>query len=189
MFIRSLWNPNAFTYTINWLLKTYTYLICMILTIVILLFIVKYIFKLIRKIKENKKNKEKLLKKQDMKEIFSKEKWIFRVLKYPLIWSVLVRTCWLQVSIVTRLFNAYYETETNIIRENLPAQEERVLSKWPTYSVLIFILAWCFIWLSFWNKMLRNIWILIYALWILFILFVVFLNNGVIINNLPNFTI
>lgn len=189
MFIRSIWNPNAFRYTINNLLDVYKTMMIMILIIVILRFIVKFIFKLVKKVIENKTNKEKLLTNKNIKEIFLKEKWIFKVLKYPIIWSILVWTCWAQVSLLFRLFSQYYRTQWDIIRETLPLQENWVLWVWATYSLLIFIIAWCFIWLSFWNKMLRNIGILIYALWILFILFACFLDNWVIINDLPNFTV
>jgi hypothetical protein len=37
--------------------------------------------------------------------------------------------------------------------------------------------------------MLRNIWILIYVLWILFILFGCFLDYWIVVNDLPNFTV
>ena len=57
----------------------------MILSTVIIIFLIKFVYKLIKKILENMKNKEKILTKNDTKEIFSKEKSIFRVLKYPLI--------------------------------------------------------------------------------------------------------
>jgi hypothetical protein len=57
----------------------------MILSVVILIFLIKLIYKIIKKILENKKNKRKLLTKKDIKENFLKEKSIFKVLKYPII--------------------------------------------------------------------------------------------------------
>lgn len=189
MFIRSIWNPNALKYTINGLIDAYKSIIIMIFLWVIICFIVKYIFKIIKTVKEHNNNNDKLLQKQDLKEVFSKEKRIFIILKYPIIWGILISTCWTQVSLLFRLFSKYYETQTDIIRGVLPAQESWILWMWPTYSLWIFIIAWCFIWLSFWNKMLRNVWILIYALWIIFILFAHFLNNWFITNWLENFVI
>lgn len=189
MFIRSIWNPNALKYTINGLLDAYKLLIIMIFSYVIVYFLIKFIYKFIKKIKEIKRNRENLQIKQEMKEIYSQEKSIFKILKYPIIWSILVWTCWAQVSFTFRFFYSYYERQTDIIRENLPVQENWVLWMWSLYSLWIFIIAGCFIWLSFWNKTLRNIWILMYALWVLFILFGHFLNNWAIINDLSNFTI
>ncbi len=189
MFIRSIWNPNALKYTINGLIDAYKSIIIMIFLWVIICFIVKYIFKIIKTVKEHNNNNDKLLQKQDLKEVFSKEKRIFIILKYPIIWGILISTCWTQVSLLFRLFSKYYETQTDIIRGVLPAQESWILWMWSTYSLWIFIIAWCFIWLSFWNKMLRNVWILIYALWIIFILFAHFLNNWFITNWLENFVI
>ena len=189
MFIRSIWNPNALKYTINDLIDAYKSIIIMIFLWVIICFIVKYIFKIIKTVKEHNNNNDKLLQKQDLKEVFSKEKRIFIILKYPIIWGILISTCWTQVSLLFRLFSKYYETQTDIIRGVLPAQESWILWMWSTYSLWIFIIAWCFIWLSFWNKMLRNVWILIYALWIIFILFAHFLNNWFITNWLENFVI
>ena len=57
----------------------------MILTIVILIFLGKFIYQFSKKILKNKKNKENLLTKKNIKEFFNKEKGIFKVLKYPLI--------------------------------------------------------------------------------------------------------
>ena len=230
MFIRSIWNPNAFKYTINNLLDVYRYVIFIVFLWVIGRFLLRFEYKILKKIKEYKKDKNSFIKflykvliddikkdknsfkkflnkelsfkkywknekkfikikKEDIKEIFSEEKHIFNLLKYPIIWSILVWTRWTQVSLLLRLFGKYYGAQWDIIRETLPLQEGWVLWVWAIYSLLIFIIAWYFIWLSFWNKMLRNIWILIYALWILFILFGHFLDNWVIINNLPNFTV
>ena len=227
MFIRSIWNPNAFKYTINNLLDVYRYVIFIVFLWVIGRFLLRFEYKILKKIKEYKKDKNSFIKflykvliddikkdknsfkkflnkelsfkkywknemkfitikKKDIKEIFSEEKHIFKILKYPVLWSILVLMSRDFVSFLFRIitwFNGW------IIRETLPLQESWVLWMWATYSLCIFIIAWCFIWLSFGNKMLRNIWILIYALWILFILFWLFLNNWVIINNLPNFTV
>ena len=224
MFIRSIWNPNAFVYTIRMLLDTYRYIMIFIFMWVFIRFSLKFYYKILMKVKENKKDKNNFIKfiyedfindknnfkkilnkelsfkkywknemkfinKKDIKEIFLEEKHIFKILKYPLIWSILVWTHTMQISILFRLFFRYYENQPDIIRETLPVQEWRVLWGWSTYSLLFFIIAWYFIWLSFWNKMVRNIWILIYILWILFIIFWFFLDNWVIINNLSNFTV
>ena len=188
MFLRSIWNPNALKYTINQLLDAYKAVIIMILTVVILRFVVKFIFKLIKRVVENKRNKEKLLTKRDIKVTFLAEKPTLKILKYPIIWSILVWTCRLQVSLLFWLSNMY-DWENNIVREILPPQENWVLWVRSLYSLFIFIIAWSFIWLSFGNKTLRNIWIIIYALWVLFILFAHFLNNWAITNDLTNFTI
>lgn len=189
MFLRSVWNPNAFKYTINGLLDAYKTIIIMIFLFVFMRFLVKFIYKLIWKVKENKNNKEKSLKKQDIKDVFLEEKSTFKILKYPIIWSILVSTCWMQVSLLFWLLWKYNNTQPDIIRETLPGQENWVLWIRSLYSLCFFLLAWCFIWLSFWNKMLRNIWILIYAIWILFIFFAFFLDNWAISNGLSNFTI
>lgn len=189
MLLRSISNPNAIKYTINNLLQGYSYIIFMIFSCVIIRFLIKFIYKLIKNIKERKVKKEELSIKQAIKESFWTEKTIFKILKYPIIWIILVRTCWLQASVLAWIFSNYYETQSDIIRETLPAQENYILWMWPTYLSFIFIIAWGFIWLSFWNKMLRNIGILIYALWILFVVFVCFLNNWVIVNDLQNFTV
>lgn len=44
MTLRSIWNPNAFKYTINNILDAYKGAIFMILTIVILIFLGKFIY-------------------------------------------------------------------------------------------------------------------------------------------------
>ena len=184
MFIRSIWNPNTFKYTIDSLLDVYKSIINIIILWVIVWFIIKYIFKIIKTIKENKKNNDKLLKKRNLKEIFLKEKFTFNVLKYPIIWFILLWTSWLQVSLIFYLFQTNFWIQSDIIRENLSMQENWVLSVWSIYSLLIFVIAWYFIWLSFWNKMLRNIGILIYALWILFIILWFFLDSWRITSDL-----
>ena len=193
MFLRSLWNPNALKYMLNNLLYVYTDIILTILSIVIIIFLAKFVYKLIKKTlenKKNKKNKKESLTKKNLKEIFLKEKSIFRILKFPIIWSILIRTWWAQISVLFHLFSRYYdEIQWDIIRETLPLQESWVLWMWATYSLWFFIIAWYFIWLSFGNKMIRNIWILIYILWILFYLFVYFLDYWSIVNDLPNFTV
>ena len=210
MFLRSIWNPNAFKYTIYTLLDAYKYMICMIFLWVFIRFLIKVFYEILKTIKENKKdknsfikflykffknikenwkNKNKLLVKNNIKEIFSKEKHIFKVLKYPIIWSILVWTCWMQVSLLYWLFWKYNDTQFDIIREDLPIQENWVLWIRATYSFCFFIIAWCFVWLSFWNKALRNIWIIIYAMWILFILLGCFLYNWNISNGLSNFIV
>ena len=211
MTLRSIWNPNARVYTIKNLINAYRYVIFIIFLWVVARFLLRFAYKILKKIKEYKKDKNSFkkflnkelsfkeywknemkfikIKKEDIKEIFSEEKHIFNLLKYPIIWSILVWTCWTQVSLLFWLFGKYYETQWNIIRETLPLQESWVLRVWATYSLWIFIIACYFIWFSFGNKTLRNIWIIIYALWVLFILFSHFLNNWVIINGLPNFTV
>lgn len=188
MLLRSISNPNAIKYTANNLLDVYKYIITMIFSWVIIRFLIKFIYKLIKNIKERKVKKEELSIKQAIKESFWTEKITFKTLKYPIIWSILVWTSWIQASGVFFIFSHYYETQPDIIRETLPAQENYLLWMSATYVLFIFIIAGGFIWLSFWNKMLRNIWIIIYALWVLFILFANFLNNWAIINDLSNFT-
>jgi cell division protein FtsW (lipid II flippase) len=129
-----------------------------------------------------------LLTKKDIKENFLKEKSIFKVLKYPIIWSILVWTSRFQVSLCFWLFWKYYSNST-INKEPRPFEEWRVLWFWATYALSIFIIAWCFIWLSFWNKMLRNIWILFYVLWIFFIIFWLFLDYWYVSDWLGNLVI
>ena len=160
----------------------------MILTIVILIFLGKFIYQFSKKILKNKKNKENLLTKKNIKEFFNKEKGIFKVLKYPLIWSILILTSWMQVSVLFWLFN-HYNSSLEIAKEPRPFQEWWVLWLWATYTLWIFIVAWCFIWLSFGNKMLRNIWILFYVLWIFFIIFMLFLDYWYISDWLGNLVI
>lgn len=189
MLLRSISNPNAIKYTANNLLDVYKYIITMIFSWVIIRFLIKFTYKLIKKIKERKVKKEELSIKQAIKETFWTEKTTFKILKYPIIWSILVWTSWLQASVLFWIFSHYYETQSDIIRETLPTQENYLLWMSATYLLFILIIAWGFIWLSFWNKTLRNIWIIIYALWVLFVLFAHFLNNWAITNDLTNFTI
>ena len=163
----------------------YIYIIFLIIVCIIILFLIKLLYKLIIEIRENKKDSSS---KSNMKEILLKEKWIFKILKYPIIWGTLIWTGSEQITLLFWIFSKhFYETHTDIILETLPAQEIWVLWMWPTYSLWIFIIAWYFIWLCFGNKMLRNIWILIYALWILFYLFGIFLYNWAITNWLEKF--
>ena len=182
MFLRSLWNPNALIYTWNCLFGAYILLFTVIILSVIWRFLIRFIYKTIKTIQKNKNNKEILLKKGDLKGIFLEEKSILSVLRYPIIWIILVWISWLQISLLFYFFNVYYEKNWGVIRENLSVQESFVLWMWSRYSLLIFIIAWWFIWLSFWNKMVRNIWIFIYVMWILFILFWFFLDSWFIIN-------
>lgn len=188
MTLRSLWNPNAFAYTTNSLMYAYLLIFFHILLLAIIFFLIKYTYNIIKKIRDNKKIWGNLVTKNDIKETLKKEKTVFKILKYPTIWGMLISTCWMYTSILFRYFGKFYE-HNDIIRENLSTQENWVLWVRWTYSILFFVIAWYFIWLSFGNKMLRNIWILIYALWILFVIFAHFLNNWVIINGLPNFTV
>lgn len=210
MFLRSVWNPNAFIYTIKNIIYSYYFLIFLIILCVIIVFILKVLFEILKRVKEKKKdkknyikflyeffinlkenwkNKEKLFVKNDIREVILKEKNIFKILKYPIIWSILVWIFKIPTSFMFWLLWKYYTDWQQITREHLPLEESWVLWVWATYSSLFFILAWCFIWLCFWNKMLRNIWILMYALWILFIVFWIFLYNWGISNGLSNFII
>jgi hypothetical protein len=187
MFLRSIWNPNAFKYSINALLYVYKYVIIIIFLSVILLFILKCLYRYFKKTKDNKKKTK--ISIQETKKIILEESNVLKFLKYPLIWSILVFTSWPQVSIIFYLFSKYYQTQGDIIQEQLPTQEAWVLWIWASMSVIFFIIGWCSIWLSFWNKTLRNIWIIIYTLWVLFILFGLFLSNWVISNGLSNFIV
>lgn len=183
MFLRSLWNPNAFVYMIKTIIYSYYLLFFLIIICIIIIF-------LFRNIKKNWKNKKTLLEKNNIKKVFIKEKNFFKVLNYPIIWCILIWTYRIHISLFFWLFSIYYKTQLDVtIWKTLPAQEYWMLWMWTTYSSLFFVVAWYFIWLSFWNKMLRNIWILIYVLWILFILLMYFLAGWAITNDLPNFTV
>lgn len=214
MFIRSIWNPNAFKYTINNLLDVYRDVIFLIFIWVIVRFLLKFYYKILKKIKENKndknnfikflykefindknnfikflhkelnykefwKNDMNFIKKKDIKEIFLEEKHTFKILKYPVIWSILVSMSRFFISFLFREITWYNEW---IIREKLPENELELLWFWTLYSLPFFIIAWCFIWLSFWNKILRNIGIFTYVLWISFIFLGLFLDSWSITN-------
>lgn len=201
MFIRSISNPNAIKYTVNSLLDVYRYVIFIVFLWVIVRFLLRFGYKILKKKKEKNKDKNNFvkflykylknykgywkkffIKKEDMKDIFSEEKHIFKVLKYPVLWSILVSMSRFFISFLFRKIIWYNEW---IVREVLPENELELLWFWRLYSLPFFIIAWCFIWLSFWNKMLRNIGIFIYVLWISFIFLGLFLDSWSITNFVP----
>ena len=183
MFLRSLWNPNAFKFTVNHVLGTYFLIFFFIIVWVTTIFIIKSLYKLFKKIKKNEK-------KENLKEVFFSEKNVFKVLKYPTIWAILVWTSWLQVSLCFWLFNILYKISiSDITKEERLPEEWRVFWCSASYTLWFFLIGWCLIWLSFWNKMLRNLWILFYVLWIFFIIFVLFLDYWYISDWLGNLNI
>lgn len=188
MTLRSIWNPNALVYTANSLMYAYLVIFFQILLLVVIFFLIKSTYSTIKKIRDNKKNWEILLIRNVIKEILTKEKMIFMILKYPTIWCILISTCRMYTSILLRYFEKFYEHH-DVIRENLNIQESWVLGYRWTYVIFSFVLASYSIWLSFWNKMLRNIGILLFVVWIFLVIFLIFLNNWTIVNGLPNFTV
>ncbi len=190
MTLRSIWNPNALYHIINNLLYVYFILFLILLTCIIIIFAIKLLYKLFKKTKENNIKKEKTPIKKDLKDIFSKEKNIFKLLKYPTIWTILISTAWIQVSIRFWLFWLYYKNiASSITKEDRPIQEWRILWFWASWTLLLFIMAWFFFGLSFWNKLVRNIWILFYILWIFFMMFLLFLDYWYVSDWLENLVI
>lgn len=166
MLMRSLENPEAIKEFMNILLWKF---IGSAIVIVMLTLVIHYIYSLIySSIKSHKKEKEKEKKDSnpsDFKELlWKKVKSNLYKYRYFFIWLLLLTLSWLFISLFFRLVDTWW------MSCKFSPEENHLLWLRATYSLCIFIIASMFIMFCFGNKFVRNIWIFIFILWILFIL-------------------
>ncbi len=167
MLIRSLENPEAIKVFINynlWLLGSFELLLLRIFIILSLLYIAYLLLKSkVWKIK-SKKERKKIIKNAFL-EYLHKAKKPLRKLRYLIIWAILIHCARLIVSGIFHVYNLWL-TWYNC---QFSPEENILLGHWAFLSLIIFLTAPMFIMFCFGNKFIRNIWILIYIFWILFI--------------------
>lgn len=192
--MRSFENPEVIKTFMNWVLKIYTSIMNPIIALIIAIVVISYIISLVVNTKSkltgkfNIKNLKEHFKarKKDIKERFTEEKVVeisknrflkikpyLRKCRYLIIWYILLRLAWYFVVL------AFWYTNSKICLESWTQcleWENQLLWLRSLYSLLFFLIAPMFITFCFWNKFVRNIGVLIYILWIIFILLWVFLN-------------
>lgn len=165
MFMRSLSNPEALKFFINYLIG----IMGLIFWIVICILVVHFIYSLIYSIKKSSKKeqeKEQNLNKSIFKEtLLQKIKSNLRNYRYFFIWFLMLFLSRLIISIVYWLIDSW---ET--ISCNFSPEENYLLWVWAIYSLYIFIIASIFIMFCFGNKFVRNLWIFILIICFWFIL-------------------
>lgn len=193
--MRSFENPEVIKTFMNWVLKIYTSIMNPIIALIIAIVVVSYIISLVVNTKSkltgkfNIKNLKEHFKarKKDIKERFTEEKVVEisknRFLKikpylwkcrYLIVWYILLGLAWYFVSLAFWYINSKIWLEQPWIQ--CFEWENKLLWVRSLYSLLFFLIAPMFITFCFWNKFVRNIGVLIYILWIIFILLWAFLN-------------
>ena len=167
MLMRALENPEAIKLFINyhlWLLSSLGLILLQVFILYSLLYTAHLIWK--NKVWQNKNKKER---KEIIKKVFleylDKIKKPLRKLRYLIIWGILITCARLIVSSIFYIYNIWL-TWYNC---SFSQEENILLGYWAFLSLIIFLIAPVFIMFCFWNKFIRNIWILIYIFWILFI--------------------
>ena len=162
MLMRSLSNPEAIKVFINyhlWLLGSFGLLVLWLFIIWSLLYFAYLLWK-----NKEEKSKKKIIKKSVF-EYLHKVKKPLRKLRYLIIWWILITCAWLLVSSIFHI----YTRASGVYNCSFSPEENKLLGYWAFLSLIIFFIAPLFIMFCFGNKFIRNIWILIYIFWILFI--------------------
>ena len=180
MFMRSFENPEVIKQFMNWILKIYVSIMNPVISFIIIVSILSYIVSLLvnTESKLNGKFNIKNLKqhfvqwRKDVKVRFTEGKVVEisknRFLKikpylwkcrYLVIWYILLGLAWFFVSLELWVINSKFKVTTQCLE-----WESYLLWLWSLYSLLFFLVAPVFITFCFWNKFIRNIWILIYTL-------------------------
>lgn len=193
--MRSFENPEVIKIFMNGMVKLNIMIVCYILRLVFIACVIVYIIYFLAETapkfncKLNIKNLKQYLRKrrQEIKGTFTKEKikelskkrflkikpYVWKC-RYLIIWQILLQLSWYFVSLCFRFINKVKVIPdwNNICSE----QELSLLWTRSLYTFLFFIIAPMFITFCFWNKFVRNIWILIYILWIIFCFLWLFLD-------------
>jgi hypothetical protein len=168
MLIRSLENPEAIKNFINgvifwWFIGIP---ICIITTIIIL----SIIFKTFRDVTKWWDTKEENKAKPGFwKSLFNNIKFYIKKYKDFFVWLLLLSLSRMLVSLVFRCISSWMTTWIDLHMNSFSDEELRLLGARSLYTLLFFVIAPIFIMFSLWNKFIRNIWIFIYMLWILFV--------------------
>ena len=168
MLIRSLENPEAIKNFINgvifwWFIGIP---ICIITTIIIL----SIIFKTFRDVTKWWDTKEENKTKPGFwKSLFNNIKFYIKKYQDFFVWLILLSLSRMFVSLVFRCINSWRTTWIDLHMNSFSDEELRLLGARNLYTLLFFVIAPIFIMFSLWNKFIRNIWIFIYMLWILFV--------------------
>jgi len=167
MLLKSLENPEAIKLFINynlWLLGSFEGILFSIFIILSLLYIAYLLLK--SKVWETKSKKErKKIIKNVFLEYLHKTKRPLLKFRYLIIWAILLHCARLIVSGIFYIYNIWL-TWYNC---SFSQEENILLGYWAFLSLIIFLIAPMFIIFCFGNKFIRNVWILIYIFWILFI--------------------
>jgi hypothetical protein len=181
MLMRSLENPEAIKVFVNniilwWFMGTP---IVIIMTTIIVSFLYKTIHDTIKWWNDKNKEDKKEVKSSTKfwKICFNNLKYYLQKYRYFFIWWILLALCRMIVSLLYRCISLQM-TWVNIPMDKFTSKEIMVLNHRIAYVLLFFIIAPIFIMVSFGNKFVRNIWIFIYILWILFILLWDFIQLG-----------
>jgi hypothetical protein len=168
MLIRSLENPEAIKNFINgvifwWFIGIP---ICIITTIIIL----SIIFKTFRDVTKWWDTKEENKRKPGFwKSLFNNIKFYIKKYQDFFVWLILLSLSRMFVSLVFRCISSWMTTWIDLHMNSFSDEELRLLGARSLYTLLFFVIAPIFIMFSLWNKFIRNIWIFIYMLWILFV--------------------
>ena len=162
LFINAISNIRAMQIFINynlWLIQDFVINIAILF---ITLSMIILIYLLIKNRDKNKTKKEIL--KISILQCREKIKVPLRKLRYIFIWEILIA---LSRAFVSFMF--YFYDWLTWYNCQFSPEENHLLSFWAALSLIIFVIAPVFIMFCFGNKFIRNIWILIYIFWILFI--------------------
>ena len=150
--VKAFWNIVAWAY-----FEIFSYIVVLLLIIWLV-----SLFVLIFKRHFPKMSKEMI--KNILIERWQINKKIYRFFLYIFLWMILLVCSRLFVSIIFYLLPSPASYE--ISYQGAPEERPRFLWTLAIQALLFFIMAPCFIWFSFGNKFVRNIWILMYIIWI-----------------------
>jgi hypothetical protein len=186
MILKSITNPEAVSIFINQLLALYASVFWYVFVCSLLIAFFNLWYDVFRG-KENIKPKENSFNDRLLRWLKSAREILRKILKFPVIWRFLTMIPRMLVSLLFWLIESVKENGLEFVNQD--PKEQFLLWLWSLYSILFFAIAPFFIWFSFGNKFVRNIWILVYILWIAFVLLGQFLElwdvayNGPILLN------
>ena len=181
--MRSFENPEVIKTFINWVIWIYVDVTNTILFLILIISLISFIICLVLNTESTKKITAKLCnfklhfkqRYESVKTRFTKEKVIEISKKRFLMAKPYLRKCrylvigyallWL-ARVFVRLFFWLINQSNISLPQWFSDVESELLWKWGLYAIIFFIIAPIFITYCFWNKFVRNIWILIYILWI-----------------------
>lgn len=160
MIINAWRNINWIRTFTNIISYTYIKILSFIVIALLIAWLIQYMYIII-------KNHRKLAK-NEIKGCFSELRWKYKKIlynfRYVFIWAILLCCSRLFVSLIFRIIPL--PPRSYIDYQWAPEEQPRFLWTLSIQVLLLFIIASYFIWFSFGNKFVRNIWILTYIIWI-----------------------
>lgn len=179
VFIQTLQNPEkvkVFIQILNW---AFYDLFWSVFWFILIVWVILFIYQVYKKTKSGQK-KQQVNSLEIIKiagEMVQKSKQLGKSILYLFIGGVLQFFNWKLVSLSFELFSQKKDLDTLGTKINIP-EMDLMFANWSILSLFIFSFAPFFIAFCFGNKFIRNIWILIYVLWIAFVALGYFLNLG-----------